>query len=1060
MSSKATIFDEVQGRYNGPELEQSILKFWETHSIFEKSIAQSVGKPRFSFNEGPPTANGKPGIHHVLARSFKDIYPRYKTMQGYYAPRKGGWDTHGLPVEHEVEKQLGIFDKKEIESQIGIAEFTRRCRQSVMTYIEEWEQMTRRMGYWVNLEQAYYTLDNAYIESTWNLLKRIWDKGLMYKGYKVVPYDPRIGATLSSHEVAQGYKEVEDPSITVRFLLADDKIDEQTAFLVWTTTPWTLPSNLLVAVGADIDYAYVRCNNETFILATSRVDAYFSEQSYEIIKTVKGSVLVGIRYRRLFDYLEVDSDDCFRVVAADFVSTEDGTGIVHVAPAYGVDDLELAKSEGVPVVHGVGLDGCFKNEVTPVAGLFFKDADPIINNLLTECGLMFRNEKTLHNYPFGWRTGDPLIYYAKEAWYINTTAIKERMVALNKTINWVPDTIRDGRFGNWLENNVDWALSRERFWGTPLPLWSDGEGDFICIGSVQELEQLSGRPLADVDLHRPQIDEITFTKAGREYRRVPEVIDCWFDSGAMTYAQWHYPFENQATFAKHFPADYICEAIDQTRGWFYTLHAIAALVDDSVAYKNCICLSHIVDQHGKKMSKSQGNIINPYDVFDSIGVDALRWLFLGRTAPDAQKRISVDIVREVAASFVNTLWNTYSFFVLYARLDAVDLKRDIAGDLRPEIDQWILALAHQTVKTVTDRLDNYDAFAAGQAIEKLVNQLSNWYVRRNRRRFWKSDDGDDKQSAYLTLYECLDIIQRIIAPFMPFLSEAIYQNLSHCEDGAKPSVHMSQWPTIDSTRLNPQLVFEMDVVQAIVGLGRAAREQSRVRVRQPLSRILICVTDEATRVAVNKHIHQIQEELNVKTVEFIDSDAELVRFTISPNFPRLGRRYGKQMPAIKAALARADSAVIVRQVQAGNNFELEVDGCVLKFEAEDIQVHTSSAQGYASSSADGCLVALDTSLNHDLIIEGIARELVRSVQDARKSAELEISDRIMLSIGGSAQVHEALQQHRDYIVAETLALDLVSESHGELEHGFRVTRTLGDQHWQIVLAKRKLEQMP
>ena len=1068
MSGEVTVFDEVQGRYNGPELEQRILKFWEEHSIFEQSLEQSADKPRFSFNEGPPTANGRPGIHHVLARAFKDIYPRYKTMRGYYAPRKGGWDTHGLPVEHEIEKQLGIFDKKEIERRVGVAEFNRRCRESVMTYIGEWEQMTRRMGYWVNLDQAYYTLDNQYIESTWNLLKRIWDQGLIYKGYKVVPYDPRIGATLSSHEVAQGYKEVEDPSITVRFLLEEGMENEgASALLVWTTTPWTLPSNLLVAVGSDIDYAYVRCNNETLILAHSRVQAYFAEGSYEIVKTVKGSALVGRRYHRLFDYLTVESGDCFRVVAADFVSTEEGTGIVHSAPAYGVDDLELAEREGLPVLHGVGLDGCFVAEVTPVAGLFFKDADPIINKLLTERGLMFREEKTWHSYPFGWRTDDPLIYYAKEAWYIKTTAIKERMVALNKTINWVPETIRDGRFGNWLENNIDWALSRERFWGTPLPLWSDGEGDFVCVGSVQELETLTGQSLTDVDLHRPQIDQIKFTKQGREYCRVPEVIDCWFDSGAMTYAQWHYPFENQEIFEKHFPADYICEAIDQTRGWFYTLHAIAALVDDSVAYKNCVCLSHIVDEHGRKMSKSQGNIVNPYDVFDSVGVDALRWLFLARTAPDAQKRISIDIVREVAATFVNTLWNTYSFFVLYARLDSVDLKREVACDSRPEIDQWILALAHQTVKTVTETLDNYDAFAAGQAIEKLIDQLSNWYVRRNRRRFWKSDDGDDKQSAYLTLYECLNIAQRIVAPFMPFLSEAIYQNLCKCDDQAKPSVHLTPWPEFDPARLNDALVFEMDVVQTIVGLGRSAREQSRVRVRQPLSRILVCVTDakcpqgKSTKAAANKHIHQIREELNVKTVEFIESDAEVVSFTVAPNFPRLGRRYGKLMPAIKAALASADSAVIARQVQQNRNFGLEIDGRCIEFEPEDIQVQTTSAEGYVSSSADGCLVALDTSLDHALIIEGLARELVRTVQDARKSAGLEISDRIALEITGTDRVLEALQQHRKYIMTETLALELSSpqekpaaEVASKLDHRFQVNRTLRDDSWQIVLAKQ------
>ncbi len=1046
MTAKDIQLNEVQGRYNGPELETQTLKFWEEQEIFEKTLKQGEGKPRFSFNEGPPTANGKPGIHHVLARTFKDIYPRYKSMQGFYAPRKGGWDTHGLPVEHEIEKQLGIFDKKEIESQVGIAEFTRRCRESVMTYIGEWEEMTKRMGYWVNLDEAYYTLDNKYIESTWNLLQRIWQKGLIYKGYKVVPYDPRIGATLSSHEVAQGYKEVEDPSVTVRFR----KINEDnTSFLVWTTTPWTLPSNLLIAVGSDIDYAYVRSGDETLILASARVEAYFSEQDHEVVKTVKGAELIGQRYSRLFDYLEVSTGDPFRVVDADFVSTEDGTGLVHTAPAYGVDDLELGKREGLPVVHGVGLDGYFKAEVTPVAGLFFKDADPVISRLLNERGLMFRDEKTVHNYPFGWRTGDPLIYYAKEAWYIKTTDIKDRMVELNKTIYWVPETIRDGRFGNWLENNIDWALSRERFWGTPLPVWTDDEGDFVCIGSLQELEDLTGRSMQEVDLHRPQIDDITFTKDGREYRRVPEVIDCWFDSGAMTYAQWHYPFENQAIFEQHFPADYICEAIDQTRGWFYTLHAIAALVDDSVAYKNCVCLSHIVDEHGKKMSKSQGNIVNPYDVFDTVGVDALRWLFLARTAPDAQKRISVDIVREVAATFVNTLWNTYAFFVLYARLDSVDLNRNVAVEDRPEIDRWMLALTHGTVKTVTESLDRYDAYSAGQAVEKLIDQLSNWYVRRNRRRFWKSDDGDDKQAAYLTLYECLDVIQKIIAPFMPFLAEEIYQNLSNCTDDSKESVHLTDWPQVRNDYLNEDLVFEMDVVQTVVGLGRSAREESRVRVRQPLSRMLVSTTDFASRKAISRHLSQIHEELNIKNVAFIDSGAELVSYTIKPNFSRLGKRYGKLMPAIKAALSEVDGNEIARLIENGGSFELQIEGQSVNFEAEDIQVETAAAAGFASSSAEGFLVALDTSLNESLITEGIARELIRTVQDARKSAELEISDRIDLVISGSDLVESALAQYQKYIMTETLAVSL-----NQIEvSGFNVSRELEDQHWQISLSK-------
>lgn len=1069
MVSKA-VLQPVDSRYDGPALEKAVLAFWESRAIFDRTVEQSRGRPRFSFNEGPPTANGKPGIHHVLARAFKDIYPRFKTMRGYYAPRKGGWDTHGLPVEHEVEKELGIFDKKEIEQVIGIAEFTRRCRESVMKYIGEWEEMTRRMGYWVNLDEAYYTLDNDYIESTWSLLKVIWDKGLIYQGYKVVPYDPRIGATLSSHEVAQGYREVEDPSVTTRFRLRDEP---NASFLVWTTTPWTLPANLLLAVGEDIDYARVEVKGddggEVLILARDCIASVLGDdaQSYRVLETVKGRDLAGLRYRRLFDYLPVDGEnggEPFRVVTADFVTTEDGTGIVHCAPAYGVDDLALGRREGLPVIHGVGLDGRFVDAVPPVAGMFFKEADPVIIGMLRERRLLYQSEKILHNYPFGWRTGDPLIYYAKEAWYIKTTAIAERMVELNRTINWVPRATRDGRFGKWLENNIDWALSRERFWGTPLPLWHDGDGDYICIGAREELEALTGKSLKDVDLHRPQIDEITFTRNGKTYTRVPEVIDCWFDSGAMTYAQWHYPFENRDKFEQHFPADYICEAIDQTRGWFYTLHAIAALVSDSVAFKNCVCLSHIVDARGKKMSKSQGNIVDPYDVFDHIGADSLRWLFLARTAPEGQKRISTAIVREVTASFVNTFWNTYAFFVLYARLDGVDLAAQVEHAKRPEIDRWILALAHQTVQTATEALDEYDARRAGEAIEKLVDQLSNWYVRRNRRRFWKSARGDDKQSAYLTLFECIDLCSRIMAPFMPFLSEAVYRNLhgDAIEAGAAESVHLTAWPEYDSQRIDRRLIFEMDVVQVVVALGRSAREESRIRVRQPLPRILISAADEDARAAIDKHRAQIAEELNIKSVDFITPDADLVSYVLAPDFRRLGKRHGRLMPAIKARLAALsgtpDAARIAAQVDAGETFTLPIDtaGGVaqVEFESGDIRVQTASAQGYACARAEGFLVALDTALDEALVVEGIAREIVRSVQDARKSAGLEIADRIALSIRGSARVEQALRAHRDTIIAETLAAELTVDGDGDSEnYDFTAEREVAGARWQLMLRK-------
>ncbi len=1040
-------FSEVASRYDGPALEQEILAFWREHDVFARTLAQSSERPTFTFNEGPPTANGKPGIHHVLARAFKDAFPRYKTMRGYHVPRKAGWDTHGLPVEHEIEKELGIFDKKEIERQVGIEEFTRRCRESVMRYIGDWEKMTERMGFWVNLDEAYYTLDNAYIESVWHLLQRIWDKGLIYRGYKVVPYDPRIGATLSSHELAQGYREVDDPSVFVRFRLADEP---GTSFLVWTTTPWTLPSNLLLAVHRDVDYVHAALAGETLILAEALAPRVLEGHDYEIVRRVKGSELVGLRYQRLFDYLEVEGD-AFRVVHADFVSTEDGTGIVHTAPAYGVDDLALGQEHGLPVVHGVGQDGHFVDAVEPVAGLFFKDADkPLIRNL-KERGLMFRAETYRHNYPFGWRTGDPIIYYAKHAWYIRTSDFRDRMVELNRTINWVPETIRDGRFGNWLENNVDWALSRERFWGTPLPVWTDGDDNYLCVGSVAELEKLTGRKLDELDLHRPAVDEITFEKDGCEWRRVPEVIDCWFDSGAMSYAQWHYPFENKETFDTHFPADFICEAIDQTRGWFYTLHAIATLVSDSVAYRNCICLSHIVDKDGKKMSKSLGNIVNPYDVFDTVGADALRWYFLARLSPEAQKRISVDIVADVASSFINTFWNTYGFFVLYARIDDVDLANDVPVAERPEIDRWAIALAQRTIRVATEAMDRFDARAAGEAIESFVDQLSNWYVRRNRRRFWKSTDEADKRMAYLTLYECLDVAHRLMAPFTPFLSEHVYANLVRSVDREAPqSVHMTAWPDADASLEDSELLHDIGVVQKVVGLGRAARAQSGVKTRQPLARLLLRAPDDRAAAALDAHRDQLLEELNVKDLEFIARDAGLVDYRIKPHLPRIGKLFGKRIPALKRALTAADGAAIAGAVARGEDFSVQLDDETVTLGAGDVLVETSSAEGYACAEDSGFLVGLDTKLDESLKLEGVARELVRSVQDARKQAGLDVSDRIRLGVSGSAAVAAALARHRDYLMTETLASDWQV---GQAEPLFRAEREQDELAFTIEISR-------
>jgi len=1039
------MFSEIPSRYDGPTIEKSILEFWRRENVFATVLAQGRGKPQFVFYEGPPTANGRPGIHHVLARTFKDLFPRYKTMRGYHCERKAGWDTHGLPVEHEVEKVLGIYDKRRIEKEVGIAQFNALCRESVMRYVADWEVMTERMGFWVDLQHAYFTLHNDYIESVWYLLKQLWDRGLIYQGYKVVPYDPRIGATLSSHEVALGYRDVEDPSVFVRFRSLDER---DTYFLVWTTTPWTLPANLLLAVHPDVDYVWVRLVGETLVLARVLLGV-LGDADYTITRSALGKELDGARYERLFDYLPATGDIC-RVRVAEFVTTGDGTGIVHIAPAYGEDDLKLGQLYHLPVMHAVGEDGSFVPEVLPVAGMFFKDADPMITEILRQRGLIYRAERKLHSYPFGWRTGDPLIYYAKNAWYIRTTSFRDRMVALNKSIDWVPANIRDGRFGNWLENNVDWALSRERFWGTPLPLWTDGEGDFLCVGSVRELEARVGRPLAGLDLHRPAIDAVTFTHEGREYRRVAEVIDCWFDSGAMPYAQWHYP-EQPLQFRQHFPADFICEAIDQTRGWFYTLHAIATMVSDSVAYRNVVCLSHIVDEDGKKMSKSLGNIVNPFDVFDAVGADPLRWHFAARVAPDMQKRVSVDIVSGVASSFINTYWNTYAFFVMYARLDRFDVQQQPDHAERPEADRWIISVLEETIVTATEALDHYDTLQAGRAIENFIDLLSNWYVRGNRRRFWKAESGVDKQAAYATLYDCLETVNRMMAPFMPFLSEAVYQNLVRRINTDEPlSVHMATWPAHQPQRLDRALLADMRVVQQVITLGRAARNESSLKVRQPLARLLVRLPDELASGAVERHSEQIRDELNIKAIEVIPRDAALVTYRIKPNLRVMGKRYGKLIPAIRAALGKSDGSIIAKLAARGELLKIEVEGQTIELAPDALLIETTAAEGFACAEDAGYLVGLDTTLTDELVREGLIREILRTVQDARKQAGLNVSDRIVLNIDGNEPVMAAMSEHREYIASEALVNGWQQLSSPP---AFSIEHRLGAARWGIRLAR-------
>ncbi|HXN09244.1 MAG TPA: isoleucine--tRNA ligase [Candidatus Acidoferrales bacterium] len=1000
--------------------ELAVLEFWRAQRIFERTLKQTKDGPRYSFYEGPPTANGRPGVHHVLARAFKDLYPRFWTMRGHFVGRKAGWDTHGLPVEHEIEKELGILDKSRIEAEVGIAEFTRRCRESVYRYIGDWNRLTERMGYWVDLDDAYYTLANDYIETVWWIFKHLWDRGLVVQDYKSVPYDPRIGATLSDHEVAQGYREVDDPSVFVRFRRKDDP---STSLLAWTTTPWTLPANMALAVHPDVTYCVVEYGSEKLVVAEPLVEKIFRDEPVRVVQKIQGTELAGIRYEPLYEFCKEDKDRYY-VIPAEFVTTEDGTGIVHVAPAYGPDDLALGKARQLPIYYSVDFTGHVVPEVTIAAGLFFKDADKPIMEDLKRRGLMFRQETYRHNYPFGWRTDDPLLYIAKTAWFIRTTARKQALIANNEKINWYPETIKHGRFGNWLENNIDWAVSRERFWGTPMPLWTDGK-DFVCIGSLAELSERTGKDLSNLDLHRPDIDEIAFTHDGREYRRVPEVLDAWFDSGSMPYAQFHYPFENEHIFKESFPADFIAEAVDQTRGWFYSLHAIATLLFDSPAYKNVICLGHVVDSTGEKMSKSRGNVIDPYIIFDELGADSLRWYFFTGSPPGEAKRVSLELVEDGSHKLVNTLWNTAKFFTMYANADGIGMPQDVPLAARSDLDRWTVANYERLTADITGMLERYDALAAGRAIERFVDDLSNWYVRLSRDRFWGGGHSEDKSAAYRTLYESLARVTLLLAPFTPFLAESLYQYLvKPVNVDAPDSVHLHVWPKPNAQAIDDALLQAMGVAKQAVDLGRQARASAKIKTRQPLAVAHVRVRAVADEPALARFRSLVLEELNVKDLKIVGLDAQFIEYALRPNLPRLGPRFGKQLQTLRAALAAADARAVAAAVSAGKPFDVSVDGQTFKLEPEDVLVDSKSAHGFAFAEGDGMLVALDTRIDRDLLLEGLAREVVRAVQDARKLAGLDISDRIKLRVGAQGDTAEAVAKWRDFIMGETLALDL------------------------------------
>jgi isoleucyl-tRNA synthetase len=993
------MFQPVSSRVNFPELEQRIVKFWQEKRIFERSVEQRQGGPLYVLYDGPPTANASPGIHHVLARVFKDVFPRYKTMKGYYASRRAGWDTHGLPVELAVENELGLKSKREIED-YGIAEFNKRCRQNVLRYVKEWEELTDRIGFWIDMKHPYITFDNGYIETCWWIIKTLWDKGLVYQGYKVTPHCPRCGTSLSSHEVALGYDEADDPSIYIKFEVKRESVGgtplepffdkfalKKAYLLAWTTTPWTLPGNTALAVAPDADYSVMEGKDDYLIMASALVDRVGLEGYREACR-VRGSDIggsgnisgmgKGLRYKPLFNphefgverkrfkgdtlmVQEADGNLAYPVIDEDFVSMEEGTGIVHTAPSFGEVDFQAGEDNGLDFVRDyVDLQGIIQGTY-PFAGKFVKDADPLILEDLKSRGLLYRSERIRHTYPFCWRCGTPLLYYAKPSWYIKTTAMKERLISGNAEINWYPEYIKYGRFGDWLNNNVDWAFSRERYWGTPLPIWRcDICKHDECIGSVKELKQKEGVEGVDKlsDLHRPYVDEVTYscpsTKCDGEMRRVPEVIDCWFDSGAMPFAQWHYPFENQDTFKANFPADYICEAVDQTRGWFYSLHAISILLKEQPCFKNVICLGHILDSAGEKMSKSKGNVVKPEDVLATSGADALRWYMYTSSPPGNVRRFSKELVEEVVRKFLLTLWNTYSFFVTYANIDKFDPRTVANVGHRPELDRWILSELNQLTDGVTRSLDEYDATAAGRKIEEFVDNLSNWYVRRSRRRFWKSENDTDKQSAYTTLYQCLITLAKLLAPLTPFVAEELYQNLVRPFDkGAPESIHLTDYPLADLSHVDEKLSKDIRLAMKVTSLGRAERAKAGIKVRQPLGKGEVTPRDQAEKESLERVKSQIEDELNVKNIIINPPPATMVLDAAGPK------------------------------------------------------------------------VVITTDISQELADEGLARELVHRLQTMRKQAGFDIADYIETYYEGGPSVQRVMEKFAHYVKQETLSRKLV-----------------------------------
>lgn len=1061
------MFKQNLEKINYPEVEKNILEFWEKHKIFEKSISSRNENNLFTFYEGPPTANGKPGIHHVMARALKDLVCRYKTLKGFRVERKAGWDTHGLPVEIEVEKELGIKNKSEIPN-YGVAKYNAACKSSVFKYLNLWEQMTTRMGYWINLDSAYITFKNEYIESVWWSLSELFKKGLLYKGFKIVPQCPHCETPLSSHELSLGYAEVRDPNVYAKFKLKD----EDASILVWTTTPWTLISNVALAVGPEIDYVKINVHGHGILyLAKARLSVI--KEEYTLLEELKGQTLLNREYEPLFDYIPVDKKAWY-VIPGEFVSTEDGSGVVHIAPAFGADDYEVSKKFNLPFVQPVTIGGRFTDEVKDFAGRLVKTikfktheekgADPDILRNLKERNLIYRTSNDyLHSYPHCWRCDNPLIYYARDSWYIKTTELAPKMIELNKTINWAPPEVGSGRFGNWLEENKDWSLSRDRYWGTPLPIWiSEDNDEMFCIGSIAELKEgyieqdskkifIKDLPESEIDLHKPFVDGIKFERNGKVFSRTSELIDVWYDSGAMPFAQYHYPFENKEWFEKHaFPSDFICEGIDQTRGWFYTLHAIATMLFGNVAFKNIIVNELILDKKGLKMSKTRGNTVDPFVLFEKYGADTTRWYLVTNSPPWRPTLFDEEGLVEVQRKFFGTLINTYSFFALYANIDNFTFKEElIPYNERPEIDRWIISKLNSLVEEYENLMDDYDVTKAARAVSSFtIDQLSNWYVRRCRRRFWKSEMNSNKLSAYQTLYECLVKVCVLTSPFAPFIAEEIYLNLNNVTKFDEfESVHLFEFPK--SIYRDKELEEKMDVVQRVVYLTRAMRAKANLKVRQPLRKLMV-VVDKSKNSALIQMKEVILEEVNIKELIILNDDSEIVNKSAKANFKVIGPKFGKKVNPVANMIKQLDRNSI-SLLEKGEKIALNIEGEEFLIAKDDVEIISTEITGWVVEKEEDIITAVDTELDDDLVAEGLAREFVNRVQNMRKDAGFEVTDRIGIKFSGDTKIVDAVKKFQSYISSETLSENLLETN--IFNGGFKQDWKISDLDCSIQIEK-------